>query len=97
MLLKATNNFSQVCKIETDSFGSVYRATLDDHRVVSVLDPNVPSPTPFERKAVAHVGSLAMASVSLKGRDCPSMIDIVNSLQRALDECMDPVLDECLF
>ena len=36
MLLKATNNFSQDCKIETDSFGSVYRATLNDHRVVAV-------------------------------------------------------------
>nr|XP_023888307.1 serine/threonine-protein kinase-like protein CCR4 [Quercus suber] len=36
MLLKATNNFSQDRKIETNSFGSVYRATLDDHRVVAV-------------------------------------------------------------
>ena len=36
MLLKATNNFLQDCKIETDSFGSIYRATLDDCRVVAV-------------------------------------------------------------
>ena len=36
MLLKATNNFLQDRKIETDSFGSIYRATLDDYRVVAV-------------------------------------------------------------
>ena len=36
MLLKATNNFLQDRKIETDSFGSIYRATLDDCRVVAV-------------------------------------------------------------
>ncbi|XP_075644346.1 serine/threonine-protein kinase-like protein CCR4 [Castanea sativa] len=62
-----------------------------------VLDPKVPSPTPFERKAVADVGSLAMAYVSLKGQDRPSMTDIVNSLQRALDACVDPDLEECLL
>ena len=36
MLLKATNNFLQDRKIEIDSFGSIYRATLDDCRVVAV-------------------------------------------------------------
>ena len=62
-----------------------------------VLDPKVPSPTPFERKAIAHVGSLAMACLSLKDRDCPSMTDIVNSLQSALDACVDPDLEECIL
>ena len=62
-----------------------------------VLDPKLPTPTLYERKAVAYVGSLAMACVSLKGRDRPSMTDIVNSLQRALDACVDPNLEECLF
>nr|XP_023914319.1 serine/threonine-protein kinase-like protein CCR4 [Quercus suber]POF08336.1 serine/threonine-protein kinase-like protein ccr4 [Quercus suber] len=47
-----------------------------------VLDPRVPPPTPVERKAVAHVGSLAVACVSLKGRDRPSMTEIVNNLMR---------------
>ena len=41
-----------------------YIAQDEIHRV---LDPKVLSPTLFERKAVAHVGSLAMACVSLKG------------------------------
>ena len=36
ILLKATNNFLQDRKIEIDSFGSIYRATLDDCRVVAV-------------------------------------------------------------
>ena len=71
-----------------------YIAQDEIHRV---LDPKVPSPTPFERKAVAHVGSLAMACVSLTGQDCPSMTDIVNSLQRTLDACVDPDLEEFLF
>ena len=31
-----------------------------------VLDPKVPSPTPFERKVDTHIGSLAMDCVSLK-------------------------------
>ncbi|XP_075646863.1 uncharacterized protein LOC142617782 [Castanea sativa] len=30
MLREATNNFSEDCKIETDHFGSMYHATLDD-------------------------------------------------------------------
>ena len=47
-----------------------------------ILDPRVPPPTPVERKAVAHVGSLAVACVSLKGRDRPSMTKIVNNLMR---------------
>ena len=47
-----------------------------------VLDPIVPPPTPVGRKAVAHVGSLVVACVSLKGQDRPSMIEIVNNLMR---------------
>ncbi|XP_030949313.1 serine/threonine-protein kinase-like protein CCR4 [Quercus lobata] len=36
MLLEATNNFSEDHKIPTSSFGSVYRATLDDGREVAI-------------------------------------------------------------
>ena len=36
MLLEATNNFSEDCKIETDRHGSMYRAILDDGREVVI-------------------------------------------------------------
>ncbi|KAK7816406.1 serine/threonine-protein kinase-like protein ccr4 [Quercus suber] len=36
MLLEATDNFSEDCKIEADKFGSTYRAILDDGRVVAI-------------------------------------------------------------
>ncbi|KAF3969712.1 hypothetical protein CMV_006524 [Castanea mollissima] len=36
MLLEATNNFSEDCKIETDYFGSMYHAILDDGREVAI-------------------------------------------------------------
>ena len=36
MLLEATNNFSEGCKIETNDFGSLYRAILDDGREVAI-------------------------------------------------------------
>ncbi|KAK7839660.1 serine/threonine-protein kinase-like protein ccr4 [Quercus suber] len=96
MLLEATNSFSEDHKIGTGSFGSVYRATLDDGREVAIkraeisiiLDPKVPPPTPFEIEAVAYVGYLAMDCVNLEGRDRPSMTEIVNSLKRALDACL---------
>ncbi|KAK7826609.1 serine/threonine-protein kinase-like protein ccr4 [Quercus suber] len=64
-------------KIDVYSFGVVLLEMLS-----GVLDPRVPPPTPVERKAVAHVGSLAVACVSLKGRDRPSMTEIVNNLMR---------------
>ncbi|KAK7853189.1 putative serine/threonine-protein kinase-like protein ccr3 [Quercus suber] len=55
MLLEATNNFSEDHKIGTGSFGSIYRATLNDGRVVAIkraeiskvpdlLPPSPPSP-----------------------------------------------------
>ena len=60
-----------------------------------VLDPKVPPPTLFERKVVAHVGSLALDCVSPNGPECPSMTEIVHSLQRALDACVDLDPEEC--
>ena len=36
MLLEATNNFSEDRKIETDYFGSMYHAILDDGREVTI-------------------------------------------------------------
>ena len=46
---------------------------------------------------MAYVGSLSLDCVSLNGPDCPSMTEIVNSLQRALelDACVDLDLEEC--
>ena len=50
-----------------------------------VLDPKVPPPTPFELAAVAYVGNLGLYCISLEGQNCPSMTEIVRSLQRVLD------------
>ena len=44
---------------------------------------------------MAHVGSLALDCVSPNGPERPSMTEIVNSLQRALDACVDPDPEEC--
>ena len=46
---------------------------------------------------MVHVGSLAFDFVSLNGPDRPSMTEIVNSLQRALelDASVDPDPEEC--
>nr|XP_023888306.1 receptor-like cytoplasmic kinase 176 [Quercus suber] len=62
-----------------------------------VLDPRVPSPTPFERKAVAHVGSLAMAFVSLKGffgnnSDPGSLIDSEGRSESLIESVSIPSL-----
>lgn len=57
----------------------------DIHRV---LDPKVPSPTPFEIEAVAYIGYLAADCVTLEGQDRPTMTEIVNSLERALVACL---------
>ena len=58
--------------------------------IQKVLDPKVPPPTPFEIEAVAYVGYLAVDCVSPEGLNRPSMTEIVKSLQRALDACLDP-------
>ncbi|XP_059631977.1 serine/threonine-protein kinase-like protein CCR4 [Cornus florida] len=55
-----------------------------------VLDPNVPPPTPFEIEAVAYVGYLAVDCVMPEASDRPTMTDIVNSLDRALTQCLAP-------
>nr|XP_023875305.1 serine/threonine-protein kinase-like protein CCR4 [Quercus suber] len=68
---------------------------IAQNKIDRVLDPKVPPPTPFERKAVAHVGSLALDCVSPNGPERPSMTEIVNSLQRALDACVDLDPEEC--
>ncbi|XP_022850597.1 serine/threonine-protein kinase-like protein CCR4 [Olea europaea var. sylvestris] len=55
-----------------------------------VLDARVPPPTPFEIEAVAHVGYLAADCVMPEGQDRPSMSEVVNSLDRALEACLAP-------
>ncbi|CAI9755946.1 unnamed protein product [Fraxinus pennsylvanica] len=55
-----------------------------------VLDGRVPPPTPFEIEAVAYVGYLAADCVMLEGQDRPSMSEVVNSLDRALEACLAP-------
>ncbi|KAI3464372.1 hypothetical protein Pfo_021035 [Paulownia fortunei] len=55
-----------------------------------VLDLRVPPPTPFEIEAVAYVGYLAADCVTLEGRDRPTMSEVVNSLDRALEACLAP-------
>ncbi|XP_065847481.1 serine/threonine-protein kinase-like protein CCR4 [Euphorbia lathyris] len=56
-----------------------------------VLDSRVSPPTPFEIEAVVYVGYLATDCVSLEGRNRPSMLEVVNSLERALSACLvDP-------
>ncbi|XWS21949.1 hypothetical protein CRYUN_Cryun30bG0100800 [Craigia yunnanensis] len=55
-----------------------------------VLDTRVPPPTPFEIEAVAYVGYLAADCVRPEGRERPSMTEIVNKLEKALDACLLP-------
>ncbi|KAK4413331.1 Serine/threonine-protein kinase-like protein CCR4 [Sesamum alatum] len=58
-----------------------------------VLDRRVPPPTPFEIEAVAYVGYLAADCVMPEGRDRPTMCEVVDSLDRALEACLAlPVL-----
>ncbi|XP_062163548.1 serine/threonine-protein kinase-like protein CCR4 [Alnus glutinosa] len=47
VLLETTNNFSEDNKIGTGSFGSVYRATLDDGREVAVKRAETSMSTPY--------------------------------------------------
>lgn len=53
-----------------------------------VLDRRAPPPTPFEIEAVAYVGYLAADCVMPEGRDRPTMSEVVNSLDRALEACL---------
>ncbi|XP_027356267.1 serine/threonine-protein kinase-like protein CCR4 [Abrus precatorius] len=53
-----------------------------------VLDPRMPPPSPFEIEAVAFVGYLAVDCVRLEGRERPTMSQVVNNLERALDACL---------
>lgn len=55
-----------------------------------VLDMKVPPPTPFEIEAVKYVGYLAADCVITEGIHRPSMADVVNCLERALDACLAP-------
>ncbi|KAM4130618.1 hypothetical protein ACJW30_01G114500 [Castanea mollissima] len=50
MLLEATNNFSEDHKIGAGSFGSVYRATLDDGREVAIKRAEISMSTPYVNK-----------------------------------------------
>ncbi|KAK4285575.1 hypothetical protein QN277_002257 [Acacia crassicarpa] len=53
-----------------------------------VLDRRLPPPTPYEIEAVAFVGYLAADCVCLEGRDRPTMTNVVDRLERALDACL---------
>ncbi|GER37839.1 cytokinin-regulated kinase 1 [Striga asiatica] len=55
-----------------------------------VLDRRIPPPTPFEIEAVAYVGCLAADCVELDGRDRPTMSEVVEGLERALEACLAP-------
>ena len=66
-------------------------------KIHKVLDPKVPPPTPFERVAMEHVGSLAVACVSIRDQDRPSMSETVNRLESALDQFVYPDPEECSF
>ncbi|URE25819.1 STYKc [Musa troglodytarum] len=101
VLLAATDNFAESQKVGSGSFGSVYRATLDDGRVFAmphiaaddvhrVLDPRLPPPKPSEIEAVTYVGYLAIDCVSPEGRERPTMTEVVDGLERALDACEPP-------
>lgn len=59
----------------------------DIHRI---LDRSAPPPTPFEIEAVTFVGYLAADCVMPEGRDRPTMTEVVNSLDKALEACLAP-------
>ncbi|XP_075643199.1 serine/threonine-protein kinase-like protein CCR4 [Castanea sativa] len=48
MLLEATNNFSEDHKIGTGSFGSIYRATLNNGRVLAIKRAEISKSKPYE-------------------------------------------------
>ncbi|KAK7263815.1 hypothetical protein RJT34_31412 [Clitoria ternatea] len=66
---------------------------IQQDEIHRVLDTRVPPPTPFEIEAVAFVGYLAADCVRLEGRERPTMTQVVNNLERALDACLaHPIL-----
>ncbi|KAJ6291611.1 hypothetical protein OIU76_023651 [Salix suchowensis] len=66
---------------------SVVPSIVNDE-IHRVLDPRVPTPTPFEIEAVIYTAYLAADCVTLEGRERPSMSNVVNSLERALAACL---------
>ena len=70
---------------ETRSIVDFVMPYIAQDEIHKILDPKVPPPTPFELAAMAYIGNLALYCVSLEGRNCPSMTEIVRSLQSALD------------
>ncbi|KAL9665796.1 hypothetical protein QQ045_000117 [Rhodiola kirilowii] len=60
---------------------------ITQDEVHRVLDRNVPPPTPYEIEAVSYVGYLAADCVTLQGVNRPSMTEVVNSLERAIEAC----------
>ncbi|XP_058097698.1 serine/threonine-protein kinase-like protein CCR4 [Magnolia sinica] len=70
MLLQITNNFSDDHKIGTGSFGSVYRATLDDDRDVAIKRAELTAPSSYagwigtkrQEKQSAFLAELALLS-----------------------------------
>lgn len=60
---------------------------IEADEIHRVLDRKVPPPTPFEIEAVTYMGYLAADCVSPIGKDRPSMSEIVNGLERALNAC----------
>ncbi|KAK4352751.1 hypothetical protein RND71_028269 [Anisodus tanguticus] len=61
---------------------------IEQDEIHRVLDRRVPPPTPFEIEAVSYVGYLAADCTALEGRDRPTMTEIVNNLERALQTCL---------
>ncbi|KAF6171096.1 hypothetical protein GIB67_020575 [Kingdonia uniflora] len=52
-----------------------------------ILDPKLAPPTPIEIEGVVYTGYVAADCVSPEGRDRPSMTEVVQCLERALDAC----------
>ncbi|KAL2333403.1 hypothetical protein Fmac_014616 [Flemingia macrophylla] len=54
---------------------------------MKILDPSVGPPNVNEAKAVELMAYTAIKCVNLKGKDRPTMLDVVNNLSRALAIC----------
>ncbi|XP_028798759.1 serine/threonine-protein kinase-like protein CCR4 [Neltuma alba] len=61
---------------------------IEQDEIHRVLDRRLPPPTPYEIEAVAFVGYLAADCVRFEGRERPTMTDVVNKLEIALDACL---------
>jgi Protein tyrosine and serine/threonine kinase len=68
--------------------------TSDD--IHHILDKRLPPPPPTEIEAVALVGCLAADCVALRGRDRPTMSEVVCALEKAVIACAEPVLSRSL-